>query len=82
MPLAIRQIYRRAAHARDGTRMFQIGPVAADQDHIVLRIEIVQDRHDLDLEAVNSRPLEHAQAIAFHARLHFGNTHMPCRVEE
>jgi hypothetical protein len=55
---AIIEVDGRAAHALDAAGVLEVGPAAADEDHVVLGVEVDEDRENLDLEPLNLRALE------------------------
>jgi hypothetical protein len=82
LAVVVLEIDRRAAHAGDAAGVLEVRAFAGDQHHIVLRVEIVQDGEDLDLEALDLRPFEDRQPVPFHAGADFADAHVAGGVEE
>ena len=60
----------------------RFAPLQPDQNDVVFRVEVAQDRHDFDVEPLDLRPLEDRQAIPLHPVADLADAHVPSGVEE
>jgi hypothetical protein len=80
--LVVLEVDRRTAHAGDRAGVLEVGAAEADEQNVVLRVEVLEDREHLDLETVDLRPLEDRQAVPLHAGADLGDLHVPVGVEQ